>query len=651
MATKFALWFLPFLLFFLMNGHGIGGRDLKEEDLQAYLTGYNTEKKANSQVYLTGYNTKKKNNSQAYLTSYGSNTREKEENSQAYLTGYNTQKEADSQAYLTGYNTKKEADSQTYLTGYNTKKEVNSQAYLTGYNTKNEGDSQAYFTGYNIKKEADSQTYLTGYNTKKEVNSQAYLTGYNNKNEGNSQAYLTGYNTKKEADSQAYLTGYNTKKEEVDSQAYLTGYNTENEGNLQAYLTGYNKRKEENTQQYISGYETTPDTTQSNDKASIKHNHPSHHGKHNDPYIANNKKTTRDSKHKHPSHSHHGNLNQLYITSYQTSNAQDANKPNYLVGYRTSTHDSDKDFAFWSTNKAYDTGYKTTTIYEPYITQYGDLNPKGDSNEPYITQYGDAGSNKHTKDSSPYVANYVTHSKKEKGGPPSSSVDHTEAFKVGFFAMDDLYVGNIMTLQFPVEEFSHFLSKKRADSIPFSTSQLPSVLQLFGVSEDSPQAMSMRGTIDQCEAGTITGETKICATSLESMLEFVNNIIGSEEKHEIHTTSPPSGAPLQKYRIMKVSEDMYAPKWVACHPLPYPYAVYYCHFISTGTRVFKVLLGGENGDKVEALGVCHLDTSDWSPNHILFKQLGFMPGEAPVCHFFPVKHLMWVPKPSTAATM
>ncbi|XP_052114832.1 BURP domain-containing protein BNM2A isoform X3 [Arachis duranensis] len=353
------------------------------------------------------------------------------------------------------------------------------------------------------------------------------------------------------------------------------------------------------------------------------------------------------------SYINHEKPNEPYITSYATS----SNKLNYLTGYKTGPHGSDKDFSLSSTNKPYITGYTTTPrdAKLPYITQYsGNTNFKGDSNAPYITQYGDepSGSNKEIKTKSataqdsakPYLTSYGPRSKETQ----SSNVDHTEAFKVGFFAIDDLYVGNIMTLQFPVEEFSHFLSKKEADSIPFSIPQLPSVLQLFSISEDSAQAKSMRGTIEQCEAGTITGETKICANSLESMLEFVHNIIGSEEKHNIHTTTPSSGAPLQKYTILKISQDIYAPKWVACHPLPYPYAVYYCHFISTGTRVFKVLLDGENGDKVEALGVCHLDTSDWSPNHILFKQLGFMPGEAPVCHFFPVKHLMWVPQPSTA---
>ncbi|QHN99146.1 Protein RAFTIN 1A [Arachis hypogaea] len=577
MATKLALWFLPFLLFFLMNGHGISSRDLKVE-LQDHT----------------------------------------DTNSQAYLTGYNTEKEADSQAYLTGYNSQKEVNPQAYLTGYNSQKEVNPQAYLTGYNTE---------------KKADSQAYLTGYNSQKEVNPQAYLTGYN---------------TKKKADSQTYLTGYNTHKDE-----------------------------------YLTGYIATSDNTQSNYKTSKKHNHPSHH--------ANNVKN-------HPSHSHHANLNQPYITTYETSNAHDANKPNYLIGYRTSTHAPGKDITGYTTTPrdqkesryGIDTPYITQygggdgfkedsdTPYiaqygdakkgpkesrygtdEPYITGYGaDVAPKRDSNAPYIAQYGVGGSNKEIKKSAtaqdsakPNFTNYGLHSKKAqglKGGPPSSNVDHTEAFKVGFFAMDDLYIGNIMTLQFPVEDFSHFLSKKEADSIPFSIPQLPSVLQLFSISEDSAQAKSMRGTIEQCEAGTITGETKICANSLESMLEFVHNIIGSEEKHNIHTTSPSSGAPLQEYTILKISEDIYAPKWVACHPLPYPYGVYYCHFISTGTRVFKVLLDGENGDKVEALGVCHLDTSDWSPNHILFKQLGFMPGEAPVYHFFPVKHLMWVPQPSTA---
>lgn len=228
-------------------------------------------------------------------------------------------------------------------------------------------------------------------------------------------------------------------------------------------------------------------------------------------------------------------------------------------------------------------------------------------------------------------------------------MDRTEAFKSGFFALDDLYVGSVMTLQFPIQEVSPFLSKKEGDSIPLSMSQLPSVLQLFSIPEDSPQTKPIRGTVRQCEAKPSVGETKVCATSLESMLEFVDTVIGSDKKHSILTTSypSPSAIPLQKYTVLKVSHDINAPKWVTCHPLPYPYAIYYCHFISSGSKMFKVTLVGENnGDKMEALGICHLDTSYWSPNHIIFKQLGIKHGKDPLCHFFPVKHLMWIPNPS-----
>ncbi|CAL5212354.1 unnamed protein product [Lathyrus oleraceus] len=213
-----------------------------------------------------------------------------------------------------------------------------------------------------------------------------------------------------------------------------------------------------------------------------------------------------------------------------------------------------------------------------------------------------------------------------------------------------------MTLQFSVQEIPHFFSRKEeADSIPFSVSQFSSVLQLFSIPEDSLEAKTMRGTLEHCQEETVVGETKICANSVESMFEFVDTIIGSENKHNILRTSYPSptAAPLQKYTILKVSHDIDAPKWVSCHPLPYPYAVYYCHTMATGTRVFKVtLVGDKNGDKMEALGMCHLDTADWNPNHMIFKTLKVKPGKnTPVCHFFSINHLLWLPLPDSKVTM
>ncbi|XP_047173434.1 BURP domain-containing protein BNM2C-like [Vigna umbellata] len=367
---------------------------------------------------------------------------------------------------------------------------------------------------------------------------------------------------------------------------------------------------------YILSYRTTSKSVEPNYIASYtdtKHNH--HRQKLTQPYTA--------------SYTHSHELNHPYITAYgvdkTTKESHNSDVSLSTTSYGGITHSNELNLPYITTNEAN----------HPYITAYGSKKlPKqssyDDTSKPYITYGG--------TDPKPDLKK-------------SSNVDHTEAFKAGFFALNDLYVGNVMTLQFPIEEVSHFLPRKEADSIPFSSSQLPSVLQLFSILEDSPEAVAMRGTLEQCEGEPITGETKICATSLESMLEFVSTTIGSETKHNLLTTSLPtiSGVPLQKFTILDVSEDINAPKWVACHPLTYPYAIHYCHFIATGSKVFKVSLGSENGEnKVEALGICHLDTSDWDPNHILFRQLGIKAGQDPVCHFFPVKHLLWIPQPSQA---
>lgn len=295
-------------------------------------------------------------------------------------------------------------------------------------------------------------------------------------------------------------------------------------------------------------------------------------------------------------------------------------------------------------NQAYIAGYRNREA--NHITGYGG---RGDAKDSYITAYT-------KKSQNPYIAGYRNtqdvHENQMATKPSSSShMDHSEAFKSGFFTIDDLYVGRTMAVHFPIQELPPFLPREDADSIPFSMPQLPNVLQLFSIPADSPNAKAMKGTLQQCESLPIKGEIKLCATSLESMLDFVNNIIGSWTNLNVLTTTHPTmpTALTQNYSVLRISEEIYAPKWVACHPLPYPYKVFYCHFIEN-SKIFKVSLGGENGQKVEAVAVCHMDTSDWDPDHILFRQLGIKPSSSsPICHFLPVYHLVWVPSPTTAS--
>jgi len=233
----------------------------------------------------------------------------------------------------------------------------------------------------------------------------------------------------------------------------------------------------------------------------------------------------------------------------------------------------------------------------------------------------------------------------------SSHMDHMDPSSMIFFTMKDLKVGKTMPVYFPKRDpltSPHLLPREEADSIPFSLKQLPHLLEFFSFSPDSPQAKAIEDTLRHCEREPIKGETKLCATSLESMLDFAGAVLGKFQPHfQVLTTShlTKSTTLFQTYTILKIPGEISAPKMVACHSMPYPYAIFYCHSQESENKVFKVTLGGENGDRVEAIAVCHMDTSQWSPDHVSFRVLGVQPGTSTVCHFFSADNLVWVPTP------
>ncbi|XP_027117168.1 BURP domain-containing protein BNM2A-like [Coffea arabica] len=236
-------------------------------------------------------------------------------------------------------------------------------------------------------------------------------------------------------------------------------------------------------------------------------------------------------------------------------------------------------------------------------------------------------------------------------GHTSSHLDHMDPTLLGFFRLEDLKVGKTMFTKFPkTDPLSSLvlLPKAKADKIPFSSVEFPKLLQFFPFSQESPQAKAMEDTLRKCEAKPIKGEKKFCSTSFESMLNFARGTLGLQKNVNIlstvHLTRSVAG--LQKYTIIKVPVRISAPKMVACHTMPYPYTVFYCHSQESESRVYKGSLNGENGDRVEAIAVCHMDTSHWSPDHISFRVLGIERGTSPVCHFFAANHLVLVPSTS-----
>ncbi|KAK9691097.1 hypothetical protein RND81_09G175800 [Saponaria officinalis] len=240
---------------------------------------------------------------------------------------------------------------------------------------------------------------------------------------------------------------------------------------------------------------------------------------------------------------------------------------------------------------------------------------------------------------------------------------HMDESTLVFFTLDDLKLGRVLPIYFRATNPStspQFLPRDEAQSIPFSLSKLDFLLNYFGFSRESSQSKAMENTLRGCEVKPIKGETKFCATSLESMLDFVQDMLGETIRIQVLSTKNLGKSNinvLKNYTIVDAPKEVYAPKMVACHTMPYPYVIYYCHYQKSESKVFQVSLQNEdhnhsnnddnNDDKknggVEAIAVCHMDTSEWSENHVSFKVLGVKPGSSPVCHFFPPDNLVWVP--------
>ncbi|GLT27873.1 hypothetical protein SLA2020_028430 [Shorea laevis] len=231
-----------------------------------------------------------------------------------------------------------------------------------------------------------------------------------------------------------------------------------------------------------------------------------------------------------------------------------------------------------------------------------------------------------------------------------SHMDHIDPSLNIFFRVDDFKVGKTLPIWFaskdnPSTGSPPLLSREEADAIPFSTKQLPHLLDLFSFPKDSEQAKAMENTLKQCEKKPMQGETKSCLTSLESMLDFVRSVFGSHTHLKVLTTKFDKGrvVPLQNYTISEEPKAIYAPRILGCHRMPYPYAVFVCHTQESDNRLVELSLVGENGDRIKAPGICHMDTSGWDSDHIAFRLIKVKPRESPVCHVIPEDNLVWLP--------
>ncbi|BFG29000.1 hypothetical protein CerSpe_152740 [Prunus speciosa] len=219
-----------------------------------------------------------------------------------------------------------------------------------------------------------------------------------------------------------------------------------------------------------------------------------------------------------------------------------------------------------------------------------------------------------------------------------------------FFLEKDMRPGATMNFQFlRNSNKATFLPRESAQSIPFSSNKLSEIFNHFSVKPTSVEAKTIKQTIEECEAPGVKGEEKYCATSLESMVDFSTSKLRTRNVQAISTEVLEKGATMamHKYTTMPGLKKLAGDKVVVCHKQNYPYAVFYCHAIKP-TAAYVLSLKGDDGVKVKAVAICHLDTSEWNPKHLAFQILKAKPGKIPICHFLPTDHIIWVPNHKSA---
>ncbi|XP_020426276.1 BURP domain protein RD22 isoform X2 [Prunus persica] len=245
---------------------------------------------------------------------------------------------------------------------------------------------------------------------------------------------------------------------------------------------------------------------------------------------------------------------------------------------------------------------------------------------------------------------YCDQKKYGRGASPSDNqLLHYKDLAI-FFLEKDMRPGTTMKFQFSRNSnTATFLPRESAQSIPFSSNKLPEIFNHFSVKPTSEEAKTIKQTIEECEAPGLKGEEIYCATSLESMVDFSTSKLGTRNVEAISTEVLEKGATMSmhNYTTMPGLKKLASDKVVVCHKQNYPYAVFFCHAIKH-TAAYVLFLKGDDGEKVKAVTICHLDTSEWNPEHMSFQIVNVKPGTIPICHFISTDAIAWVPNHKSA---
>ncbi|XP_057525109.1 BURP domain-containing protein 3-like [Amaranthus tricolor] len=242
--------------------------------------------------------------------------------------------------------------------------------------------------------------------------------------------------------------------------------------------------------------------------------------------------------------------------------------------------------------------------------------------------------------------NSYTFSYKDKHDDVKESVhvDESSSLKKDqvFFVEKDLHIGTTMTLHFQKSTRNGLLLPRQvSNQIPFSSEKLQETLQILSIDPKSNEANVLAHRIELCELPTIEGVEKKCVTSLESMIDYVASMIGTNVEALTTEVIKESKMEFTIKGVKKIAKNDH--EIVICHKMGYPYAVYFCHRTKT-LRSYRATLLGKDSTQIEAIVACHKETNDFLDNYAK-NVLKIIPGSTHICHFPPAEDtIFWVPK-------
>ncbi|XP_042467252.1 BURP domain-containing protein 6-like [Zingiber officinale] len=154
-----------------------------------------------------------------------------------------------------------------------------------------------------------------------------------------------------------------------------------------------------------------------------------------------------------------------------------------------------------------------------------------------------------------------------------------------FFLEKDLFPGVTFDLQFKrsIPKHADLLPRRVADVLPFSSNKLPDILVLLSIDPNSKEAREMSATLERCEGTANARETKHCATSIESMVDFALSALATDCVNAVSTVANATvAAEMQRYAVESFERMRGEGLGVFCHAEPYAYVVFHCHAVGKG---------------------------------------------------------------------